>query len=773
MPNPGLPPRSASSSIEAATGLLRILVTVTVIAVLYLARELFTPLAMAVLLAFLLIPLVKRMERRIGRVASVIVTMTGMMAILIGGGWLLTNQALDLAKQLPGHKKNLSAKIQTMKPTETNTFAELERTMDDLKHELNGESKEPAAAAVTVVERGGRLGLISRILGPLSGPLGTLGLIGLLTTFMLLRMEDLQSRLVSLFGQGRISTTSKALDDASHRVRKYLFMQLIVNATYGLVLGLGLLVIGIPNAMLWGALAFVLRFVPYVGPWIAAAFPVALSLAISPDWTLPLYTILLFVTLELLSNNVMEPMLYGSSTGVSSFALIVAAIFWTWLWGPIGLVLATPLTVLLVVMGQHIPRMAFLSVLLSERQALSPADDIYLRLLRAGDQSEVELVDEYLEDHEPDNLFDEVLMPVLGRLEDDVDSGALTGVQRQGIHRDLLALLEEIELDGPKDGEIANTGQRIAVWCVPVRASRDVIAGHFLAAALEAAGFAATPAPSRAAGIRMIREFEEDADGPDIVLVSAAYPTRFPQAASLIRRIRHEWPEALIVLGSWGGAADELPGDEEAAAHGVEAVVATVSEAVAFVEGFAAKSPAAFQRAPIPGDEVERLDALHALAIGKEPGSGFEAEVSRLAGKLSMPTVSLTLVDEDSQIFLCSTGLPEVLREQGRSPRDESVCGHVVGMNHRLVVEDTLKDRRFAGNPLLREHGLRFYAGVPVRAANGQPIGSLCVMDTKPRRISRADLRLLERTAKEVSERLAKPKPVVAGGKGDEGDGEG
>jgi GAF domain-containing protein len=245
----------------------------------------------------------------------------------------------------------------------------------------------------------------------------------------------------------------------------------------------------------------------------------------------------------------------------------------------------------------------------------------------------------------------------------------------------------------------------------------------------------------------MIREFEENADGPDIILVSAAHPTRFPQAASLIRRIRHEWPEALIVLGSWGGSADELPGDEEAAAHGVEAVVATVSEAVAFVEGFAAKSPAAFQRAPIPGDESERLDAL--------------------------PTVSLTLVDEDSQVFLCSTGLPEVLREQGSSPRDESICGHVVGMNHRLVIEDTMKDRRFAGNPLLREHGLRFYAGVPVRAANGQPIGSLCVMDTKPRRISRADLRLLERTAKEVSERLSKPKPVPVGEKGDERDGEG
>lgn len=760
MANPRSSPRSASSSIESATGLLRILVAVTVVSVLYLARGLFTPIAMAVLLAFLFIPLVKRIEHRLGRTGAVILTMTGLLLVLAGGGWLIANQAMDLARQLPHHKSNLSAKIQSMKPAENNAFSEVAKTVEDLKRELTGESGEPPAGTVTVVDGGGRLGLLPKILGPLSGPLGTLGMIVLLTTFMLLRMEDLQSRLVSLIGQGRISSTSKALDDASHRVRKYLFMQLIVNATYGIVLGLGLLAIGIPNALLWGAIAFVMRFIPYVGPWIAAAFPVALSLAVSPDWTLPLMTILLFVTLELLSNNVMEPMLYGSSTGVSSFALIVAAIFWTWLWGPIGLVLATPLTVLLVVMGQHIPRLAFLSVLLSERQALSPADDIYLRLLRAGDQSEVEIVDDYLEQHPPDSLFDEMLIPVLGRLEEDVESGVLTGDQRQGIHRDLLALLEEIELGGPKDRESAASGQRISVWCLPVRASRDVIAGHFVAAALEASGFEATAANSRTAGLRMVRELEDDSVAPDIILVSATLPTGFPQAASLVQRIRHEWPEALILLGLWGGAKDGMPSDDEASAHGVESVVGSVSEAVAFVEGFAAKAPASFQLAPVPGDEADRLQALRELGIGPEAGEEFAADVTRLAGKLSMPTAFLALIDEDSQIFITSTGLPEVLREQGRTPRDESICGHVVGTNHRQVIEDTLKDRRFAGNPMLREHGLRFYAGVPVRSANGQPIGSLCVMDTKPRRISRADLRLLERVAKDVSERLAAPRAV-------------
>jgi predicted PurR-regulated permease PerM len=213
---------------------------------------------------------------------------------------------------------------------------------------------------------------------------------------MLLQREDLRGRLIRLIGQGRISTTTRAMDDAGARVSRYLLMQLVVNVAYGVPVAVGLSFIGVPNAILWGAFATILRFIPYVGPWIAAAFPITLSLAVSPGWMMPLLTIGLFVVLELLSNNVMEPWLYGSSTGVSPIALIVAAVFWTWLWGPVGLVLATPLTVCLVVMGRHVPRLSFLSVLLSDEDALTPAQDCYHRLLTVGEQDEMELVESYL-----------------------------------------------------------------------------------------------------------------------------------------------------------------------------------------------------------------------------------------------------------------------------------------------------------------------------------------------------------------------------------------
>ena len=219
----------------------------------------------------------------------------------------------------------------------------------------------PQQVQVVETSTANPLQLLQVILSPLLGPLGTAGLVILLVIFMLLKREDLRSRLIRLIGQGRISATTRAMEDAGQRVSRYLLMQFLVNVTFGIAAAVGLFFIGMPNAILWGALATVLRFIPYIGPWIAAAFPIILSLAVSPTWMMPLLTLGIFVSLELICSNVVEPWLYGSSTGVSSIALIVAAVFWTWLWGPIGLLLSTPLTVCLVVIGRHVPRLAFLA----------------------------------------------------------------------------------------------------------------------------------------------------------------------------------------------------------------------------------------------------------------------------------------------------------------------------------------------------------------------------------------------------------------------------
>ena len=285
-------------------------------------------------------------------------------------GWVLTRQAIDLASKLPGYKENIQVKLRAIQVPTQGPFSKLSSTFEELKKDFPGvrvrrlaihpgyriSAEETRVTRVEVVNgKDQRLEFMHGLLAPVLGPLGTAALVLLLLVFMLLQREDLRNRMIRLIGQGRMTTTARAMDDAGARVSRYLLMQIVVNVTYGIPVAVGLYFIGVPNAILWGALATVLRFIPYIGPWIAAVFPILLSLASSPGWMAPLLTIGLFVVLELISNNVMEPWLYGSSTGVTPFALIVAAFVWTWLWGPVGLVLATPLTVCLVVMGQTHP----------------------------------------------------------------------------------------------------------------------------------------------------------------------------------------------------------------------------------------------------------------------------------------------------------------------------------------------------------------------------------------------------------------------------------
>jgi predicted PurR-regulated permease PerM len=332
------------------------------------------------LLTFLLSPLVTRLERWIGRIAAVLLVVATIFSLTGVAGWVLTRQLVDLATRLPDYKINIETKIRSFQLPSGGPFKRLSETVAELKKDLHGSDAPtvsqatgkpgsavavPASAApaqqVQVVETStaNPLQLLQVILSPLLGPLGTAGLVILLVIFMLLKREDLRSRLIRLIGQGRISATTRAMEDAGQRVSRYLLMQFLVNVSFGIAVAVGLFFIGMPNAILWGAFATMLRFIPYIGPWIAAAFPIILSLAVSPTWMMPLLTLGIFVSLELICSNVIEPWLYGSSTGVSSIALIVAAVFWTWLWGPIGLLLSTPLTVCLVVMGRHVPRLVF------------------------------------------------------------------------------------------------------------------------------------------------------------------------------------------------------------------------------------------------------------------------------------------------------------------------------------------------------------------------------------------------------------------------------
>ncbi len=637
-------PIGKTAAADALVGLWAVALTSFVIATLYFARDFLIPLALAALLTFLLSPLVARIERWLGRIAAVLLIGTMVFAATGAAGWVLTRQLVDLATRLPDYKENIQTKLRSIKFPTGGVFTKFSETVEELKRDLPGReastqtvvpaaekpktavsppSAAPAAAPVQVVETSkvNPMVLVQYLIAPLLGPLGKAALVVLLVIFMLLRREDLRRRLIRLIGKGRISASTHAMDDAGARVFRYLFMQLVVNVSYGIPVAIGLYFIGVPNAVLWGACATVLRFIPYIGPWIAAAIPVALSLAVSPSWMMPLLTIGLFVLLELLSNNVMEPWLYGSSTGVTPIALIVAAVFWTWLWGPVGLILSTPLTVCLVVMGRYVPRLSFLSVLLSDEEALTPAEDCYHRLLTVGEQDELEFVEAYLKTNSLTALYDSVFIPVIIATETDHRLELLDDEQRLLIEQSLRDIIEDLgtrpqvtsKIDAHKavaeDTPSPGPAPQFRVYCLPARANRDELAGAMLTQLLQQQGFAAQNAPGKLAAGELLDLVEKS--GVDAARISVVSPSTVIQARYLCVKLRERFPQLKIVIGLWGTTQGVTDSARRLRDSGADEVVTTLEDAVVQLAKHAPTLAEQMAPAPMPADVEDRASACN------------------------------------------------------------------------------------------------------------------------------------------------------------------
>src|ERR1700730_12239880 len=412
-----------------------------IIAMLYFGREIFVPIALAILLSFVLAPLVAILQRiRVPRGLAVVSVVMLAFALIFATGSLLATQLTQLAGDLPRYQSTISEKIQSFRDTKAGRGT-LERASDMLK-DLGKELDKPRdAASSSIVPNApgpqtpvpvevrhpdpGALESLRTLISPLVHPLATTGIIIIFVIFILLQREDLRNRVIRLAGSYDLQRTTAALDDAAGRLSRLFLTQLILNGAFGAVIGMGLWVIGVPSAILWGILAAVLRFVPYIGAVIAAAFPLALAVAVDPGWSMLLWTLALFLVVEPVVGHVIEPMVYGRSTGLSPVAVVASATFWTALWGPIGLGLATPLTVCLVVLGRHVERLEFLDVMFGDRPALSPPEIFYQRML-AGDPTEAsEKAEEFLKERSLASYYDEVALKGLQLAQADADRGAL------------------------------------------------------------------------------------------------------------------------------------------------------------------------------------------------------------------------------------------------------------------------------------------------------------------------------------------------------------
>lgn len=505
---------------------------VGVTAVLYLGREVFLPLAVAFLLTFALAPMVSALRKRsLPKLPAVILTVVlAFMAIGLFS-FIVASQVTTLAQNIPTYQINILEKVRSLKEMGANggIIERLSGAVERVGAELERGTQQPSAPTaetepqkplpVEIVTRQTTIDTLKNVIVPLASPFATAGLIIVVVIFMLLEREDLRDRFIRLVGYSDLHRTTEALQDAGKRVGRYLLMQLVVNTSYAIPVAIGLWLIGIPNAPLWGLLGLVLRFVPYIGPAIAMLLPLLLALAIAPGWSLVLWTAALFIVMELIINNIVEPWLYGSRTGLSPLAIIVSAIFWTWLWGPLGLILSTPLTVCLVVLGRHVPQFAFLDVLLGNEPVLEPHTRLYQRLL-AGDPDEAtDNAEEFLEDRYLVDYYDRIGIPALLLGEQDRQRGVMSDEQRRKLAASAQALvsnLEEVaqeeedeEEDGSsakeepdllgEDAEEAETpdlpdGEGKALLCLGGRGEIDDAVAAMLAQVLEVQGAAATSA---------------------------------------------------------------------------------------------------------------------------------------------------------------------------------------------------------------------------------------------------------------------------------------
>ncbi|MEG9526473.1 MAG: AI-2E family transporter [Hyphomicrobiales bacterium] len=466
-------------------GLLTLAVSVVLIAALYLGREVFIPLVLAVLLSFVLAPVVNLLRRlHLGRVPSVIVAVLLALGVIGGIGTVIGTQVAGLAGNLPQYQTTVQRKVAGL---QQGWLGEANRLLQKFNHQVH-DATQKADAAGTTAETGpagdtpkaqlvrveqpepSPLALAQKVLGPIVSPLTDVGIVLVVVVFLLMQREDLRNRMIRLFGSSDLHRTTVAMDDAAGRLGTYFLAQLGMNAAFGVLIGISLWFIGVPNPILWGVFSAIMRFVPYIGAFASGLLPVALAAAVDPGWSMVIATAALFLIAEPIFGQVIEPLLYGHSTGLSPFAVIVSTLFWGFLWGPIGLILATPFTVCLVVLGRHVDSLEFLDVLFGDRPALTPVENFYQRML-AGDPDEArDLGEVMLKERSLSSYYDEVALKGLQLAANDFARGVVTPAQLENIRNSARALVEDFE-DHP-DAEPAGDDATVNPSATPTLAER-------------------------------------------------------------------------------------------------------------------------------------------------------------------------------------------------------------------------------------------------------------------------------------------------------------
>jgi predicted PurR-regulated permease PerM len=575
---------------------------VLIIFVLYWAQALLVPIALAILITFVMAPPVTSLERWIGRIPAVLLAVTLVFTVLGLAGWGLVRQMNYLAGDLPRYRVNILAKIADVRGAgKGGSVEKLQETIEDIKTGLEepGAPKPSTARPVVVAPQYGTGFSAFTWLGPIIGPLGTAGLVVAIVIFMLLERRDLRDRLITLFGHGRLSVTTKAFDEASTRVSRQLLMQSLVSLLYGTAAGLGLYFLGVPYPLVWATLGAALRFIPYVGPMLGAGAPIVVSLAALEGWVGPLWVIGWFVVLELFTNLVLETVLYAGAAGVSQVALLVSVAFWTWLWGPLGLLMATPLTVCLVVLGKHVPGLEFVGTLMADTPALAPEYGYYQRLL-ARDQSEAaDLIERHIKTEPPRSVYDALLLPALNYAERDRLEQRLSPDEETAVidaTRELLSdaaeTIRRIQPEEPSPDVpplVPPAREPLRVLGYAANGVADEIALAMLSHLVDDLPVAIEVTRTRMLAAEVVALVRSQ--GVSVVCLADLPPSPPSKTRYLVKRLRAALPELRIVVGRWGPPALADDSTQVLRDAGATIVTSTLAEARAYLEELVAVAP--------------------------------------------------------------------------------------------------------------------------------------------------------------------------------------
>jgi predicted PurR-regulated permease PerM len=555
------------------------ILTVVTVAVLYWAKAIFIPVALAIFLAFVLYPPVMWLQHRgLGRTLAVLVMVGAVVLAAVGIGIGVTHQVVALADTLPDRKDAIKAKVAAARTwvigDGSSRFGQL---IDDVGEVID---PKPANQHAVVLEPPSP-GLASRLdqyMSPVAEMLGQGAFTFILTVFILIRREDLRNRMIRLLGDGKVTTTTRAVDDATRRISRYLLVQLMINTGFGLLISLGLFLLGVDYALLWGFIATLMRYVPYIGTWIGLIPPVLFSFATAPDWGggwgQPLAVLTLFIGLELVCNNVLEPWLYGSSMGLSEVAQLVAAGFWAFLWGPIGLVLAGPLTACLLVLGKHVRRFQFLDVLLGDTPALEPHLAFYQRLAARDQDEAAEIVLEVAGKDGPDAALETVIVPALCLARRDLDDGDLDPADFQVAIRSAREVADEVA-ERRDVVAVQPDLERIRVLIAPTRDEAEHVAADILAGALDPTRWETRVTGDETLASELIVAIQEF--HPAVVVLATLPPGGLSHCRYLVSRMRAKCSEVRVIVGRWG-AAEPQAIDQADKVKGADGIDYTLSD---------------------------------------------------------------------------------------------------------------------------------------------------------------------------------------------------